>query len=401
MGNVSSLERCIRSDGRRFFDEIWAQRPLLVEQRDDAAFGDLFSMESVDRILAGTFPRRPAVRLVKEGSEIPPSSYVRTVSLGSEWLRDVIDAGRVYDAFQQGATIVLQGLQRYWEPIVRFARDLELELTHPVQVNAYVSPPGARGLGVHYDTHDVFVLQVNGSKRWNVHERAAEFPLAHQRSKTIPIAEQSLILAELKAGESLYIPRGYLHEAIATSEISVHLTVGMLCYTWHDIFDEVFKDTQDAVEFREALPPGFANDVDGLMPAVSAKLRALAAWIEARDARSLGERLATRFFSSRAPIRFGQFEQLSMVEALVASSRVRLRPGCVMKIESGDDGVIRAVLGDRTLQMPSALEDALRFVGEGRGFSAAELDMFDDDTSSTAFVSRLVREGVLEIITLS
>ena len=84
---------------------------------------------------------------------------MRTREPGSEWLHDVIDPGRVYDAFWHGATIVLQGLQRYWEPLVRFSRELELELSHPVQVNAYVSPPGARGLGVHYDTHDVFVLQ--------------------------------------------------------------------------------------------------------------------------------------------------------------------------------------------------------------------------------------------------
>ena len=79
-----ALERCVRSDVRRFFEEVWSQRPLLVEQRDDAAFGDLFALESVDRILSGTFPRRPAVRLVKDGAEFPPGTYVRTVSLGSE-----------------------------------------------------------------------------------------------------------------------------------------------------------------------------------------------------------------------------------------------------------------------------------------------------------------------------
>jgi ribosomal protein L16 Arg81 hydroxylase len=400
-GRARALERCIRSDGHRFFEEIWSQRPLLAERRDDAAFGDLFSLESVDRILSGTFPRRPAVRLVKGGAEIPSSTYVRTVSLGSEWLHDVIDAGRVYDAFHNGATIVVQGLQRYWEPIVRFARELELELTHPVQVNAYVSPPGERGLGVHYDTHDVFVLQVAGSKRWNVHERAVAFPLPHQRSKTVPVAEQSLIETELLPGQSLYIPRGFLHEAIATTEISVHLTIGMLCYTWKDVFDEVFKDAEDVVEFREALPAGFANDAGAHAPAIAAKLRALAAWIEQRDAVPLGERVASRFLSSRAPIRFGQFEQIPLIEALGASSEVQLRPGCVMKIASGPDDRIRAVLGDRTLVMPSSLEDALRFVASGVRFAAADLDMFEDTASATAFVRRLAREGVLEILSLT
>jgi hypothetical protein len=397
---VRALERCIRSDSRRFFDEIWAQRPVLVEQRDPDGFGDLLSLGSVDRILAGTFPRRPAVRLVKDGNEVAPSTYVRTVSLGSEWLRDVIDPGRVYDAFQHGATIVIQGLQRYWEPIVRFARDLELELSHPVQVNAYISPPGTRGLGVHYDTHDVFVLQIGGSKQWNVHERAVVHPLPHQRSKTVPTAEHSSIAAELRPGQSLYIPRGFLHEAIATSQISVHLTVGILAYTWHDLFEEIFAGTQEVVDFREALPPGFGDDLEALRPAISRKLRALAAWIEEQDPDALGARLAKRFYSSRTPIRFGQFEQLALVDALDMKSVVRLRPGCVIKLEPGSAGRLQAVLGDRTLVMPAPLESAMRYVALGDVFTAAELETFEDAESSITFIRRLVREGVLEIVGL-
>jgi len=395
-----ALERCVRSDVRRFFADVWSQRPLLIEHRDDAAFGDLFSLESVDRILSGTFPRRPAVRLVKDGAELPPSTYVRTVSLGSEWLHDVIDAGRVYDAFQKGATIVVQGLQRYWEPVMRFTRDLELELSHPVQVNAYVSPPGERGLGVHYDTHDVFVLQISGSKRWNVHERAVEFPLPHQRSRAAPVAAQSLIEHELLAGQSLYVPRGFLHEAIATTQVSVHLTVGILCYTWKDLFDQVFRDTEDVAAFREALPAGFAHDVAAHAPAIAAKLRALAEWVEERDPHALGERLANRFLSSRAPIRFGQFEQLPLIAALDARSAVRLRPGNVFGVRAAEADEIAVALGDRTLVMPAALEPALRFVARGEPFTPAELEMFEDLESAIAFVRRLAREGALEILSL-
>lgn len=398
-----ALRRCIRSDERAFFDDVWSKRPLLAEHRDDAAFGDLFWLEAVDQILAGTFPRRPAIRLVKDGKELPAGSYTRTVSLGSEWLRDAIDAGRVYDAFQHGATIVVQGLQRYWEPIVRFSRDLELTLSHPVQVNAYVSPPGERGLGVHYDTHDVFVLQISGSKRWNVHERAVEAPLAHQRVQGTYEPRESLIEAELQTGQSLYVPRGFLHEAIATDRISVHLTVGMLCYTWKDLIDEALKDVDDAVEFREALPVGFANDAAAHAPAIAEKLRALAAWIERRDAGALGERLAKRFLSTRAPVRFGQFEQIPLIEALGPSSEVRLREGSVMRIERDgeDEDRIAVVLGDRTLSMPAALEDALRFVRAGDAFGVAALGaFFEDEASGIAFARRLAREGLLEILAL-
>ena len=43
-------------------------------------------------------------------------------------------------------------------------------------MNAYLSPPSARGLELHFDFHDVFVLQLDGAKRWRVWE-----PLARTR----------------------------------------------------------------------------------------------------------------------------------------------------------------------------------------------------------------------------
>jgi Cupin superfamily protein len=83
---------------------------------------------------------------------------------------DLADPGRVYELFRGGATIVLQSLHRFWPPLARLGHDLEVGLTHPVQVNAYVTPPASRGLGGHHDEHDVFVLQVHGAKRWEVRD---------------------------------------------------------------------------------------------------------------------------------------------------------------------------------------------------------------------------------------
>ncbi len=79
-----------------------------------------------------------------------------------------------------GATLVLQALHRTWPPLIRFGSDLAAELGHPVQINAYITPPENQGFAAHYDTHDVFVLQVAGSKRWTIHspviERSAAEP---------------------------------------------------------------------------------------------------------------------------------------------------------------------------------------------------------------------------------
>ena len=68
---------------------------------------------------------------------------------------------------------------------MRFCRDLADELGHATQCNAYVTPPGSQGFAPHHDTHDVFVLQVDGHKRWNIYEPLIRLPLKSQPSQNL------------------------------------------------------------------------------------------------------------------------------------------------------------------------------------------------------------------------
>ena len=72
--------------------------------------------------------------------------------------------------------MVFQGLHRTWPPLIEFTGQLVADLGHPVQVNAYLTPPAAQGFAAHYDTHDVFVVQVAGRKHWTIHEPVVRLP---------------------------------------------------------------------------------------------------------------------------------------------------------------------------------------------------------------------------------
>ncbi|MCA1692242.1 MAG: cupin domain-containing protein [Actinobacteria bacterium] len=257
---MTGLARCV-GDVPTFLDRYWGRAPLFTEEADPAAFRDLFSLEDVDRLVSSSFARLPAFRLVREGRPVPPSRYTRTARLGGQTVSGVGDPGKVLDELQAGATIVLQGLQRYWPPLSRFCRALELELTHPVQANAYVTPAGSRGLSVHYDTHDVFVLQVAGGKEWAVHDPVLDDPLPSQPwSAERGSPDPPFLSPKLQAGDSLYIPRGFLHSAQAQEDLSVHLTIGVLTQTWHDVLREVVTAAAEEPRFRQGLPAGFAHD---------------------------------------------------------------------------------------------------------------------------------------------
>ena len=149
--------------------------------RHAGAFDDVLSLVDVDRALTGSGLRRPAVRLVRDGDVLPPAAYTKSARTGASRIDDLVDPGRVLDLFAGGATVVLQGLQRWWPPAAGFCRQLELGLGHPMQANAYLTPAGAAGLAPHHDTHDVFVLQVAGGKHWTVRDARGGHPAAPAR----------------------------------------------------------------------------------------------------------------------------------------------------------------------------------------------------------------------------
>jgi hypothetical protein len=310
----------------------------------------------------------------------------------------VADPGRVFEEFRQGATIVLQGLQRTWEPLARFCRELELELTHPVQANAYITPPGSQGLAVHYDTHDVFVLQTAGHKEWAVFEPVLEHPLAsHPWQAGSATPEEPCLEVDLQAGDMLYVPRGFLHSARAQRDVSAHLTVGVLAQTWFDVLKEAMGELADEAWSRRALPVGWAEDEQALARELQERVADVRGWLEKLDATPVARRVARRFWSSRPPLLTGQLGHVLSLDRLGDTSLVRRRPGTVCRLAVEDDH-LTVLLGDRTLRMPAVLEPVVRRLADAGEMHVGDLADQLDEGSRLVLVRRLVREGLLEVL---
>lgn len=194
-----ALDRCT-DDVERFLADDWGRRASVFTRTDATCFGDLLSLDDVDRFLTTTALRTPFFRLVQAGERIEEAAYTRTGRAGSRDVSGIVDPARAAALFEGGATIVLQGMHRWSEPLTRFCRDLELELGFPCQVNAYVTPAGAQGLELHADPHDVFVLQAFGRKRWEIHAGPWEPERAH-------------LDVEVEPGDAIYMPTGTPHAA--------------------------------------------------------------------------------------------------------------------------------------------------------------------------------------------
>jgi bifunctional lysine-specific demethylase and histidyl-hydroxylase NO66 len=382
---ADALGRCVGDPGG-FVAEYWARAPLYRPGADAAAYADLFSLGDVDHILSSTTPRYPAFRMVKGGRQLDRRSYTRSGRVGGQPVDDLADPRRVYELFDGGATIVLQSLHRFWPPLSRLGRDLELALTHPVQVNAYITPPASQGLGVHHDEHDVFVLQVYGRKRWEVHDPDGR-------------PENRLIVAELTPGDCLYIPQRFPHAARTADTASIHLTVGVVPTTWADVLRrEVMSVVEDALS-GDPLPAGFAADPAGLAAGVAEQLAEVRHRLDKLDPDAIAAAAADRFWSSRPPHLTGQLQQLLALEEMDDDTVVQKRPGAVCRLRRREDR-LEVLLGDRTLHMPARLAPVLQAILTSERLAVGDLAGHLDPPSRLVLVRRLVREGLLESVPL-
>ena len=217
-GAPSALELTLDPiDREAFLDEYCDRRPLVLERDEPGRFDAVLSDADVERLVCETAIRSPAFRLVRDGAQLPLSGYTRDIPWrpGSFTGTAVVD--RVAEEHAAGATLVLQALHLHHHPAALYCRGLEVALGWPVQANAYCTPAASQGFAVHHDTHDVFVLQVSGHKHWRIYEPVVELPLKDQRwsAESADEVGEPLHDITLRAGDTLYIPRGWPHEAAA------------------------------------------------------------------------------------------------------------------------------------------------------------------------------------------
>jgi lysine-specific demethylase/histidyl-hydroxylase NO66 len=398
-----ALQRCVGIGADDFAHRHWAEQPLLTKAADLAGgFADLFSAAAVDELVSERGLRTPFLRMAKDGSVLNTSTFTRGGGAGAT-ITDQVADDKVLTQLAAGATLVLQALHRTWPPLVRFGSDLAAELGHPVQINAYITPPQNQGFASHYDTHDVFVLQIAGTKHWRIHEPVLPDPLPHQtwdgrRAQVQARAtEPPLIDTLLEPGDALYLPRGYLHSAVAQGELSIHLTIGIHPLTGYDLARELIAAAEGDRELRRSLPLGVdVTDADAMAGHLRHAARRLAARLGDDGAdhyRAAARRVGRQQTGQTRPTPIAPLAQLRAIASLDPRTPLVLRPALRPRLRrQGDHWVLHLI--DSTVRWPDQVHAALLIAVSGKSFTPDGLPNLDAD-EQLVVARRLLREGIV------
>ena len=216
------------------------------------------------------------------------------------------DPHKVRQCFAAGATLIVQLMDRYHVFFNRLCTSLSATLGHPCQISAYLTPPDAQGLDIHHDTHDVLVMQIEGSKQFHTYPTVVERPLPqmHLRADTMQ-GTNPLTSPVLHAGDVLYLPRGVPHSADAGGNGSLHLSLGILPVTWASLLADLAQELYFVHPLEHSCSARALYRPQDLQRQARHAADGLCRWLESHGAQCLAMLAAQRFvqsFGARPPL---------------------------------------------------------------------------------------------------
>jgi ribosomal protein L16 Arg81 hydroxylase len=381
------LEALLRPVGMAAFArDHYAKAPFLASRGDSNYYDGLFSLDDLDRFVAC----RPSYTLafaIDADRKIATEEYAE---IGGD-----IDPLRLFQCFENGATIVLREVEAYFPALARLCRSAQTGFHAPFNTNVYWSPPGGRCFPIHYDAKDVFVLQLSGSKRWRVYRPHVELPLRHQHCYDALPEEGLLADYTLRAGDLLYCPRGFSHFVAAEDEASLHISLTSFPYLWADLLNRALVQLveRDAA-FRASLPAGFVTeDADALQEQFADLAKRFVSMAQLKPAR---DALARELAASR-PLREKARESARAASALSLDSRIEADVDAFHLVEPGPDAVRLMGQGKEITFRPETYSDLVFALRTAR-YRGRDLPGDMDGEAKLDLLRTLARNGFVTVV---
>lgn len=376
-------------DTNAFINEVWQKKPMLLATGRGGYFESIFSKQALERIIEFAQPQPPNIRFASVNAsthvEVPFSSNGRIN----------IDLIRKY--YLEGRSVIINMIENLDPTVAQLTRSIEAEMGATVWANAYLTPRSEQGFHPHYDNHDVFIAQIHGRKLWRVYGGESVCPLNEliedgQRPRPSTMPQEF----HLSAGDLLYIPRGWIHEAATQQSASLHLTFGIRPHLGIELISTALKllITRHP-EFREALPIGrlgTAENQECLKERFAQLTELLIKHASVVDiANALDEEWIRR---GRSGGDGHLFEEPEYLLDLNSDSILQRRINVPCRVQNIDTSVVGLQFLNGMIKGPIAFESAMNFVSSRtEPFTVSELPGLSKD-HQLALATSLIKDGL-------
>jgi hypothetical protein len=386
-------------DPESFFRDTWERETLVVSRNMSSYYSGLFSMRDVGSMIYFTRPKFTGVRSHKTPAQALQGNFPH-----DEHLLGENDITSLSSEYARGKTIYVHKLEQRWQPVAALCRKVEASLCHPVNASMFLTPRNSQAVGIHFDAVDGFVLQIEGSKHWRLYKPTIQLPLkegyeviSHGQYEAVSRAQLGEPIQEvhLKAGDLMYIPRGFLHEAFASDASSLHITLSVSVFRWVDLVRAALACIGDRdVRFRQAVPPGslgHGNAASALRSQFVELLQHFAANASIEEA---VDALSEQFVGEMSVLPGPHFLAAEEVERIDLQTIVHMAEGIVCRVIQEAESVSIQFPGGR-IRCPKQVAPALEFISTAGRFPVSALPGGLSDESKLILARRLVRDGLL------
>ena len=385
-------------DEEDFFTNYFTRRPLY---RPGALTGDMreiLSIADMDDIVHQEGLRSSLFRMLGQGTGVAGPSLTKRLYLRREGrsLDDALDADKIYAHFRAGKTLIHAGLNHTRPNLRALCAVLTEKFAAPSEAVAFLTPAGKQAASAHSDPSDVYVIQLAGTKHWQVWPTPESRRMGEDREYVVSELPSPVLTVSLRPGDVLYLPYGTPHVAAAEEEVSLHLTMVTLAPSWSQLLLSVVERILAEKEEFWSVPRVGGTPAD-LEATVKEKLRELASRLDGLDIRDALGRVVSAGRSYEGVGRGSYFQEMAAVDHLDEDALV-VGVADSVTFQGSADGVAVVTVGGNKLRMPAGTASALRAAASGvTPFRAA--DFLQDRTAehSLASVKQLVRLGALRV----
>ena len=362
----TALERCV-GDVPTFAREVWGRRSSLHHAPE--RFDDLFHLDAVDDLLASSLPQA-MVDLISDGEALDRCTYRVDEPERGAGVQGTVDPFKVLDAYATGATVAFRSLHHMWAPLGEFSADMERQTGLKTYAQAFLTPPGDRGLRPHGDHHEVFVIQLAGDRHWWVDD----------------LGELTL-----SPGDVLYMPIGMRHSARSDQAPSLHVSITVLARTYRDVLAPFLERGTPSLD--TAIPLTCEGDPAQIATELKARIGELIDDLTAIDVDTVADRTHRRSVP-RLPDSRGRVVATVAAGWLTDEWTLVPTPDLEMRVEPGYGGQVVLRTPERIVSMPDRFEAAFKTVALGSAVRVGALPaLTDEDRIEVA--RRLVDDGLV------